>query len=76
MVNSYRLPVEFEISHGEVNDCFVASDLIAGLLDVEVIAGYKGYEYEQLYKITEIKVDHIFNQVDGDGETWKVITIL
>lgn len=44
VVDSYGLPVEFEITGGEVNDCSVAPDLIARLLDVEVIVADKGYD--------------------------------
>ena len=43
MVDSYGLPVEFEISGGEVNDCSAAPDLIARLPDAEAIVADKGY---------------------------------
>jgi IS5 family transposase len=39
----YGLPVEFEITGGEVNDCSAAPDLIASLPDAEVIIADKGY---------------------------------
>jgi len=48
VVDSYGLPVEFEITGGEVNDCSVAPDLIAGLPDVEVIVADKGYDSEHI----------------------------
>ncbi len=41
VVDSYGLPVEFEITGGEINDCSVAPQLIARLLDVEVIVADK-----------------------------------
>jgi transposase len=43
-VDSYGLPVEFEITGGEVNDCSAAPDLIARLPDAEAIVADKGYD--------------------------------
>ena len=43
---TYSLPVEFEITGGEVNDCSLAAQLIVRLLDVEVIVADKGYDSE------------------------------
>ena len=44
VVDSYGLPIEFEITGGKVNDCSVASGLIAKLPDAEVIVADKGYD--------------------------------
>ncbi len=44
VVDSYGLPVEFEITGGEVNDCSAAPDLIAKLPDAQVIVADKGYD--------------------------------
>lgn len=46
VVDGYGLPVEFEITGGEINDCSAAPDLIAKLPDVEVIVADKGYDSE------------------------------
>ncbi len=43
-IDSYGLPVEFEITGGEVNDCSAAPDLIARLPDAEAIVADKGYD--------------------------------
>jgi hypothetical protein len=40
------LPVEFEITCGEVNDCSAAPDLIARLPDTKAIIADKGYDSE------------------------------
>ena len=46
VVDSYGLPIEFEITGGEVNDCSAAPGLIAKLPDAEVIVADKGYDSE------------------------------
>ncbi len=46
MVDGYGLPVEFEITGGEVNDCSVAAELIAKLPDAQAIVADKGYDSE------------------------------
>ena len=48
VVDSYGLPVEFEITGGEVNDCSAAPDLIARLADAKVIVADKGYDSEHI----------------------------
>ena len=40
------MPIEFEITGGEVNDCSAAPGLIAKLPDAEVIVADKGYDSE------------------------------
>ena len=47
-VDSCGLPVEFDITGGEVNDCSAAPQLIAKLPDVEVIVADKGYDSEYI----------------------------
>ena len=42
------MPVEFEITGGEVNDCSAAPDLIARLPDAKVIVADKGYDSEYI----------------------------
>jgi len=42
------LPVEFEITGGEVNNCSAAPDLIARLPDAKVIVADKGYDSEYI----------------------------
>ena len=47
MVDGYVLPVKFEITGAEVNDCSVAPpDLIARLPDTQAIVADKGYDSE------------------------------
>ena len=45
-VDGYGLPVEFEITGGEVNNCSAAPDLIAKLPGAEAIVADKGYDSE------------------------------
>ena len=45
-VDGYGLPVEFEITGGEVNDCSAAPDLIARLPRAKAIVADKGYDSE------------------------------
>jgi hypothetical protein len=40
------LPVEFEITGGEVNDCSAAPDLIARLPDTKAMVADKAYDSE------------------------------
>ncbi|WP_256212113.1 IS5 family transposase [Nitrosomonas communis] len=48
VVDGYGLPVEFEITGGEVNDCSAAPDLIARLPDAKAMVADKGYDSEWL----------------------------
>ena len=45
-VDSYGLPVEFEITGGEVNNCSAAPDLVARLPDAKAMVADKGYGSE------------------------------
>ena len=45
-VEGCGLPVEFEITGGDVNDCSVAPELIARLPDAQAIVADKGYDSE------------------------------
>jgi transposase len=47
-VDAYGLPIEFEITGGQVNDCTVAPELIARLPQVETIIADKGYDSERI----------------------------
>ncbi|GJL73324.1 MAG: hypothetical protein NMNS01_25230 [Nitrosomonas sp.] len=47
-VEGYGLPVEFEVTGGEVNDCSVAPDLIARLPGVKAIVADKGCDSESI----------------------------
>jgi len=47
-VDGYGLPVEYEITGGEVNDCSAAPDFIARLPDAEAIVADKGYDSDCL----------------------------
>lgn len=44
-VDGYGLPVEFEITGGEINDCSAAPDLITRLPDTKAIVADKGNVY-------------------------------
>jgi len=46
--DGYGLPVEFEITDGEVNDWSAAPDLIAKLPGAQVIVADKGYDSEYI----------------------------
>ena len=45
-VDGYGLPVEFEITGGEINDCSAAPELIARLPGAKAIVADKGYDSE------------------------------
>jgi transposase len=47
-VDSFGLPIHFEITGGQVHDCKIAPQLVAELKDVEFIVGDKGYDSESL----------------------------
>lgn len=47
-VDAYGLPLEFDVTGGEVADCSAAPELIAKLLDTEAIVADKGYDSERL----------------------------
>ena len=46
MVCGYGLPVEFEVTGGNVNDCSVPPELIAKSPDAQAIVADKGYNNE------------------------------
>ena len=46
MVDGYGLPVEFEITGGETNDCSAAPGLITRLPDTKAIVADMGYDSE------------------------------
>ncbi|HGC5724997.1 TPA: IS5 family transposase [Legionella pneumophila] len=47
-VDAYGLPIEFELTGGEVHDCKVAPELVEKLLPAECIIADKGYDSEPL----------------------------
>ena len=47
-VDAYGLPIEFDVTGGEVADCSAASELIAKLPDTEAVVADKGYDSERL----------------------------
>lgn len=47
-VDAYGLPIEFELTGGEVHDCTAAPDLIDKLADSEAIVADKGYDSERI----------------------------
>ncbi len=52
-VDAHGLPIEFEITGGQVNDCMVAPELIARLPQVETIIADKGYDSERIRETIE-----------------------
>lgn len=52
-VDAHGLPIEFEITGGQVNDCVQAPSLIAKLALAETIIADKGYDSEKLRKQIE-----------------------
>ena len=53
--NSYGLPIEFEITGGEVHDCKIAPTLIKNLPMSDFVIADKGYDSEELRKIIREK---------------------
>jgi transposase len=47
-VDAYGLPIEFEITGGQINDCTQAPSLIAKLATAETIVADKGYDSEKI----------------------------
>jgi transposase len=47
-VDAYGLPIEFELSGGEVHDCKMAPELIERLPDSEAIVADKGYDSDEI----------------------------
>jgi transposase len=54
-VDSFGLPIEFEITGGEVHDCKTAPKLIAKLPNADYVIADKGYDSETLRKQIEEK---------------------
>ena len=57
-VDAHGLPVAFDITGGEINDCTAAPELIAQLPLAEVIVADKGYDSERLRQQIEAKGAH------------------
>jgi transposase len=54
-VDSHGLPIEFEITGGEVHDCKVAPDFIAKLPTADYTIADKGYDSEELRELIRQK---------------------
>lgn len=54
-VDAHGLPVAFDITGGEINDCTAAPELIAQLPSAEVILADKGYDSERLRQQIEVQ---------------------
>jgi transposase len=48
VVDAYGLPIDFEITGGEVNDCVVAPELVARIPAATAVVADKGYDSETL----------------------------
>ena len=54
-VDSYGLPIDFEITGGGVHDCKVAPDFFAKLPDADYMIADKGYDSEELRDLIRAK---------------------
>lgn len=54
-LDAHGLPVAFDITGGEINDCTAAPELIAQLPSAEVIVADKGYDSERLRQQIEVQ---------------------
>ena len=54
-VDAYGLPIQFEITGGEVHDCKFAPEFIAGLPSAEYTIADKGYDSEDLRELIRKK---------------------
>lgn len=52
-VDACGLPIEFEITGGQVNDCTVAPELIARIPQAEIIIADKGYDSEHIREVID-----------------------
>jgi transposase len=72
-VDSYGLPIEFEITGGHINDCTAAPDLIVKLPTAQTIIADKGYDSERIReKITsqgtQVVIPRKKNSIKGNGD--------
>jgi transposase len=54
-VDGFGLPIEFEITGGEVHDCKIAPEFVLKLPTADYIIGDKGYDSEELREIIRKK---------------------
>ena len=54
-VDAHGLPIDFEITGGEVHDCKVASEIFAKLPKADYMIADKGYDSEELRDIVRTK---------------------
>jgi transposase len=72
-VDAYGLPIEFEITGGQINDCTQAPSLIAKLDTAETIIADKGYDSEKIRTQVEqqgakVVIPRKRNSVKGNGD--------
>jgi len=72
-VDAHGLPVAFEITGGDVNDCTAAPELIAQLPSAEVIVADKGYDSERIREQIEAQgarpvIPRKRNSIKGNGD--------
>lgn len=48
VVDSYGLPIEFEITEGQVHDCKIAPEVVSRLTSFDYLVADKGYDSEVL----------------------------
>ncbi len=53
--DAYGLPIDFEITGGEIHDCKVASEFFAKLPDADYMVANKGYDSEEVRYIARAK---------------------
>jgi len=54
-VDAYGLPIDFEITGGEVHDCKIAPEFFAKLPDADYMIADKGYDSEELRDLIRAK---------------------
>ena len=79
-VDGYGLPVEFEITGGEVNDCSAAPQLIAKLPAAQAIVADKGYDSEFIRDLIIKKgakavIPRKRNSVKGNADILGIVSI-
>lgn len=72
-VDAYGLPIEFEITGGQINDCTQAPSLIAKLDRAEAIIADKGYDSEKIRTQVErqgakVVIPRKRNSLKGNGD--------
>ena len=73
VVESCGLPIDFEITGGEINDCTAAPELIAKLPKTDAIIADKGYDSEQIReqisaKGSQVVIPRKRNSIKGNSD--------